>query len=131
MDIVVACHACGRSHTFGDFVPFRADCEGCSADLHVCLSCRFHDRYVDNECREDAADPVSVKDRRNLCEYFKPKLAGDTTDDAAAAAKAKLHAMFGGLPVPSSLSSSSSSDEPLSAADDAKRKLEALFKKPS
>lgn len=132
MDIVVACHACGRPHTFGDLVPFRADCEACSADLHVCLSCRFYDRYVDNECREDAADPVAVKDRRNLCEYFKPKVIGANTDDAVAAAKAKLNAMFGGPPAPASSSApSSSSDAPLSAADEAKRRLEALFKKPS
>ena len=126
MDIVVACHACARAHTFGDLVPFRADCEGCSADLHVCLNCKFHDRYVDNECHEDAADPVSVKDRRNLCEYFKPKGVGVDTDDAAALAKAKLLAMFGGPPV---VASSSSTNGQLSAADEAKRRLEALFKK--
>ena len=128
MDIVVACHACKRSHSFSDIVPFRADCEGCAADLHVCLNCRFYDRYADNECREDAADPVSVKDRRNLCEYFKPKTADAADVDAAAAAKARLNALFGGPPAAPS-SASSSSNAPLSAADEAKRKLEALFKK--
>ncbi len=130
MDIVVVCHACNRSQSFVDIVPFRADCEGCAADLHVCLNCRFHDRYVDNECREDAADPVSVKDRRNLCEYFKAKnIDGTDADDAATAAKAKLAALFGGPPVSSSAPTASSA-APLSAADEAKRKLEALFKKP-
>ena len=124
MDIVVVCHACSRPQTFVDVVPFRADCEACSADLHACLGCRFYDRYVENACREDAADPVANKDRRNLCEYFKPKSA-DAGDDAAAAAKAKLNALFGGPPVPTTPTATSGS----SAADEAKRKLEALFKK--
>ena len=128
MSIAVACHACGRLHTFPDIVPFRADCEGCAADLHACLGCRFYDRYVDNECREDAADPVSTKDRRNLCEYWKPKLQEDAVDDAAAVAKARLAALFGGAPAPASALPSPTSG-PLSAADEAKRKLEALFKK--
>ncbi|HEY1100301.1 MAG TPA: hypothetical protein VGF99_15290, partial [Myxococcota bacterium] len=123
MDLAVVCHACGRNHAFADIVPFRADCEACSADMHVCLNCRFYDRYADNECREDIADPVSGKDRRNLCEYFKPKAAGSTDVDAAAAAKAKLAALFGGSSSSSASSSSGSSStaaEPVSAADEAK-----------
>jgi hypothetical protein len=123
--IVVACHACGRAHHFQDLVPFRAECEGCAADLHACTACRFHDRYVENECREDAADPVAVKDRRNLCEYFKPKTADGTDLDEAARAKAKLAALFGGGPAPPPAPRPASD----SAADEAKRKLEALFKK--
>jgi len=124
----VACHACGRAHSFGDIVPFRAECEACSADLHACVGCRFYDRFVEKECREDSADPVERKDRRNLCEYWKPKPLGDApVVDEAAAAKAKLAALFGGA-APSS--SPSTSPSPSSAADEAKRKLEALFKKP-
>lgn len=94
----VACPACKRLHSFSDLVPFRAECEACAADLHVCISCRMYDRYAENECREDAAEPVAKKDRANLCEYYKPLAPG--APDAAA-----------------------------SAADEAKRKLEALFKK--
>lgn len=126
MMIIVACHACGRAHHFSDLVPFRAECEACAADLHACTACRFHDRYIENECREDAADPVAVKDRRNLCEYFKPKTADGTDLDEAARAKAKLAALFGGPPAPSPPAAASGD----SAADEAKRRLEALFKKP-
>jgi hypothetical protein len=129
MTIVVHCHSCGRAHDFTDVVSFRAECEACAADLHVCLGCRFYDRSVENQCREDAADPVGVKDRRNLCEYWKPRSVV-AVDDEAAAAKAKLAALFGGAApspmAPSTPMSSSSSD----AAAEAKRKLEALFKKP-
>ena len=120
----VTCPACKKPHTFTDLLPFRAECEACAADLHVCLSCRHHDRYVENACREDQADPVAVKDRRNLCEYWKPILAGASEDDAAVVAKAKLAALFGDRSQLAPVTSS-----PISAADDAKRKLEDLFRK--
>ncbi len=115
--IHVACPACKKVHDFDGMVPFRAECDACSADLHVCLTCRFYDRYAENECREDQADPVQNKDRRNLCEYWKPRDDDDAGDDAARA-KAKLAALFSGAAAPA--------DEP---ADEARRKLEALFKK--
>jgi hypothetical protein len=130
-ELVVLCPSCTREARFQDLVPFRAECEKCAADLHVCITCRFYDRYVENECREPTADPVSVKDRRNLCELWKPKGAVAAEDDAQAIAKAKLAALFGGKPaaggptLPPLPSSSSSS----SSVDDAKAKLEALFKK--
>jgi hypothetical protein len=131
MSVSVECHQCGRGHHFADLVPFRAECEGCAADLHVCLGCRFYDRFVENQCREDAADPVAVKERRNLCEYWKPREVGHAHDDTAAA-KAKLAALFGG-PVPASPQVSSSpvpsASSPPDEATLAKRKLEALFRK--
>lgn len=133
--IEVRCPSCKTEARFEGMVPFRAECEKCSADLHVCVTCRFYDRYVENECREDQADPVANKDRRNLCEYWRPVEIGDAVDDEAARAKAKLAAAFG-LKAPSatpssssSASSSSSSSSGTSAADEAKRKLEELFKK--
>jgi hypothetical protein len=126
MDVVVTCASCGRAHAFSGVVPFRAECEGCTADLHSCATCRFHDRYVENECREDQADPVAKKDRRNLCEYWKPRQPGAAVDDAAAA-KAKLAALFGGVSPPSATTPTSGAAP--SAADEAKRKLEELFKK--
>jgi hypothetical protein len=133
VNIQVHCPSCNKAHAFSDLVPFRAECEACSADLHVCLSCRFYDRYVENQCREDQADPVATKDRRNLCEYWKPVAIG-AVDDAAAAAKAKLAALFGGAPASPSSSTPSSSTPSTpstpSPQDEAKRKLEALFKKP-
>ncbi len=127
MDITVICPACQKKQSFRDLLPFRAECEGCSADLHACLTCRFFDRYVENQCREDQAEFVAVKDRRNLCEYWKSR-GDDTADDEATRAKARLDAMFGGKPSQPAQPAPASS-APASAADEAKRKLEELFKK--
>lgn len=120
--IAIRCHACKTEHTFQGNVPFRAECDKCSADLHVCVTCRFYDRYAENECREDQADPVATKDRRNLCEYWKPIAIGADVDDEAARAKAKLAAAFGLKPGAGTSPAGTSTDE-------AKRKLEELFKK--
>jgi hypothetical protein len=121
--IEVTCPSCKKVHAV-DALSFRAECDSCSADLHVCITCRFYDRYVENECREDQADPVAVKDRRNLCEYYKPLVIGEDADDEAARAKAKLAAAFGLKPAPTPRPAAGAS-----ADDEARRKLEALFKK--
>lgn len=92
----IHCHECQTPFTFDGTLSFRAECDKCSADLHACLTCRFYDRYSENECREVIADPIQVKDRRNLCELYKPKPPGDAgaEDDKVADAKAKLEALF-------------------------------------
>jgi hypothetical protein len=130
MDIVVNCSVCGRSQTFAGLVPFRAECDGCAADLHTCATCRFHDRFVENECREDQADPVAQKDRRNLCEYWKPRAPGATDADPAAEAKARLAAMFGApLPPAPSTTGASGAGAPPTPEQEARRRLEELFRK--
>lgn len=128
--IELLCPSCQKVHAFDGLVPFRAECDACSADLHVCIACRMHDRYVENECREDQADPVAQKDRRNLCEYFKPQPIGaDAADHAAAEAKRKLAALFGAAPSTSSAPASLPPPSGADAAAEAKRKLDELFKK--
>lgn len=129
----VACPECASVSTFDGHLPFREECEKCSADLHVCLTCRFYDKYASDECRETTADPVARKDRRNLCEYWKPVVTdGDAALSDADIAKAKLAALFGQNPnAPSAVSPGD--DGPGSAApseaDAARAKLDALFKK--
>lgn len=130
MQHTIACPSCGTQYSFDTSLSFREECERCAADLHVCLTCRFHDRYVENECRETEADYVAQKDRRNLCEYWKPR-GGEREVNEADAARAKLEALFGGKPqAPSSPTPSATSPSAASSeADEAKRRLEALFKK--
>jgi hypothetical protein len=117
------CPACSAPHESSGTISFREECASCAADLHVCLSCRFHDPYADNECRESIADPIAKKDRRNLCEYWKPAFEEAQMDDTQSdAAKAELAALFG-MPTKTVPSSTPKSKE------DALAKLNALFKK--
>lgn len=117
--VEIACPGCATPHRFDGALAFREECERCAADLHVCITCRFHDRYVENECREHSAEYVADKRKRNLCEYYKPKAPGVAELDETAVAKARLAALFGGAePVP-----------PQPSIDDARARLEALFKK--
>ena len=65
-----SCHHCGRVLEFGDRV-FRNDtCPGCGSDVRCCLNCIDYDESAPNQCREPEAERVTVKDRRNFCEYF-------------------------------------------------------------
>jgi hypothetical protein len=90
------CHACGRAFEVRERVGFRDTCDGCAADLHVCLNCEFHDPPSHNQCRETQADPIVEKDRANRCEWFRATRtggagkAGRTQEDA----RAKLDALF-------------------------------------
>ncbi len=70
----VDCYRCGRPVALGPDrrVGFRAECEGCGADLHVCRGCGHHDPGAYNECRESGAERVLDKERANRCDYFAP-----------------------------------------------------------
>ncbi len=70
----IICHQCESKTTYQDRVHFRAECENCHEDLHVCKNCTFYDENSHNECREPSAEKVQDKNRRNVCEYFKPSI---------------------------------------------------------
>ena len=67
---------------------FRDTCDGCDADLHVCLGCAHHDEGAYNECTESSAERVLDKERANRCDYFVPgaRAAGGEADPAKARA---------------------------------------------
>ena len=118
----LTCRHCGTAVPLDEPLPRDLVCEGCNRDLRTCLQCRHYDTNYNNSCRETMADPVVDKDRRNFCEYFsfsREKFTGKTpTRDRAAEARAKLAGLFGG-PAKSGPS----------REDEARRKLEELFKK--
>ncbi len=64
------CPLCG--HDLGDAAePGRRDsCNGCGADLHACVACRFHDPRAHNQCREPKAEWQPKRDRANFCDFF-------------------------------------------------------------
>ncbi len=125
--INVICPGCQTEQSLTSYFSFRAECDACSTDLHVCQTCQFYDPHADNQCRESSAEYIANKSRRNLCDYWKPKTA-DGSDNSAADAKAKLDALFGDKSPTSSHDSERLQSEPAAKQDNHLDKLNALFK---
>lgn len=90
------CHHCGESLEFAEKV-FRNDtCPSCGSDIYCCLNCSEHDETASNQCKEPQSEKVSVKDRRNFCDYFdlSTKKGLGSARDKATEAKRKLEALF-------------------------------------
>ena len=90
------CHGCAATIDVAadERVGFRAECDGCGADLHVCLNCAHHDPSAYNECREPNAERVSDRDRANRCDYFAPGSGAAAGKPSAGDPKATLEALF-------------------------------------
>lgn len=72
----IKCWRCGNSLAEISLPIRRLDaCKVCGVDLHVCRMCREFSATVTNQCMEQAADEVRVKDRANFCDYFQPQLS--------------------------------------------------------
>lgn len=95
----LTCFSCGREAELTGV--FRSTtCPACDADMRVCKNCRFYDTSASKSCREPVSEPVHDKERANFCDFFRP---------------APPKGDGGG--------------EVRSEADEARAKLEALFKK--
>jgi hypothetical protein len=98
-----SCVKC-KSELPDDLKVFRQTlCPQCSAYLHACIQCAFHDPNAHNQCLEPQAEYVGNREKANFCEFF--QLAGGTGGPGAAQRRTR--------------------------ADDARAKLDALFKKPA
>lgn len=64
------CQACGSAIETDGPIGRRDSCESCGADLHACIQCRFYDPAASDQCREPQAERVVDKERQNFCEYF-------------------------------------------------------------
>lgn len=114
------CRHCGTAITIGEPIPRDAECAGCAKDIRACVQCRHYDPALNNACRETMADPVVEKERRNFCEYFSLSTAAFQPRKGSGReqeARSKLESLFGGKGASS-------------GSDDARRKLEDLFRKP-
>jgi hypothetical protein len=120
----LTCRHCGTPVPLDEPLPRDLACETCGRDLRACVHCRHYDERYNNACRETMADPVVEKDRRNFCEYFsfsrEPFVGKAPARDRAADARAKLEGLFGG-----------GGKRGPTREDEARRKLEDLFKKKS
>lgn len=92
---VVACWRCGRAIEARAGVGRRDACLSCGSDLRCCRNCRFHDPTMNNQCREPQAERQVDKERGNFCDWFALGGRGGGGNDRAAAARARLEAMFG------------------------------------
>jgi hypothetical protein len=68
--MALSCQVCGTAVPFDEPIPRDAECERCRTDLRSCVQCRHYDTSRNNQCTETEADPVADKMRRNFCEFF-------------------------------------------------------------
>ncbi len=115
------CYKCNEELAFDVKIGRRDMCPNCYAYLHCCKNCQFWDPSVHNECLENRAEFIRDREEGNFCLYFTFKESEEGNISDAEEAKAKLASLFGGAPKPESAAPQT--------ADDAKARLEALFKK--
>ena len=112
-------------------------CPACFEALHCCRLCRHYRTDITGQCDEDRADPPVVKENANFCDWFRPSrhaFSGRRVEKSTAA-KDRLAALFrdpDGEPpddaAPTGESGGQPSREvPLSAEEEARRKLDDLF----
>ncbi len=88
------CHKCRRELPFESRILRSEQCPWCSADLHCCLNCNFHDPSCHNECREVGTELIRYREQANYCGAFVFREGGLGEDDEAAKAKKKLDGLF-------------------------------------
>jgi hypothetical protein len=105
-----------------------AQCKTCGADLHVCRLCKFYNPTHFEKCDHEMAEPAREVDIANFCRYFRPKPGAYNPQDKSRAddAMAQLKALFGEDETGHSEEAKPATDK---AAEDAKAKFDALFKK--
>ncbi len=55
-------------------IGFRAVCQHCGVDLHVCKNCRYYSPGKPNDCAVPGTDYIRDREASNLCEEFKVKI---------------------------------------------------------
>lgn len=109
----------------------QATCSECFHELHCCRMCRHYDETVSaGRCREERADPPSVKEVANFCEWYQPaeNACQDGRATASEDARSRLDALFGA----SQEASETSANNPQSAGEQtaqekARAELDRLF----
>jgi len=92
------CRACGHEVVITVDVKVRRNdaCEGCEADLHCCLNCRFYDKRLDR-CSEDQDRFIRNRDRSNFCDAFVFTVDATAVKSEVDDARAKLANLFKNL----------------------------------
>lgn len=67
------CYHCGNAPDLsGAKVPFRAACDACGRDLHVCKNCKYYAPGKPNDCAVPGTLYVKDREAYNFCEDFAP-----------------------------------------------------------
>lgn len=112
-----SCWQCGASLAKTP-PPFgrHSSCPQCASTLHCCRMCTHYAPNRAGSCDEDRAEPPNNKEVANFCDWFRPRagaMTGGRTHagtDAAAAARARLDALFGDSAAPSAPTSTRPDD---------------------
>lgn len=120
------CYNCKEELVFDVKIGRRDMCPNCGAYLHCCFNCKHWDKHVHNQCHENQGEFIRERGEGNFCLYFTFKAIGEDRSSEVHDARSKLEALFGGG---AAAPAEPSADKPLSAEDEARRKLEELFKK--
>lgn len=122
------CFRCEEELVFDVKIARLDTCPNCGAYLHSCRNCRFWSIAAHNQCTENQGEFIRDREAANFCGWFQFRVVGEDTSQQANAAKAKLDALFGGGGAKSA-SPAAASTSPMSKEDEARKRLEALFKK--
>ncbi|MDP6377762.1 MAG: hypothetical protein QF921_18435 [Pseudomonadales bacterium] len=107
----------------------QAACPDCFEELHCCRMCSHYREDVTSRCDEDRAEPPTVKENANFCDWYRPLLGAyeDRRGEEARDARAHLDALFaenaGDEPEAEEVAQTHAPDK----ADEARSKLDALF----
>jgi hypothetical protein len=124
-----ACYKCQEELIFEVKIGRRDMCPNCSAYLHSCYNCEYHDANAHNQCRENQGEFIRDRSEGNFCGHFIFRSIDDDTTSEADEAKNQLNALFGATtPAPSGRTPSIGVPAP-QTEDTARSRLEDLFKK--
>jgi hypothetical protein len=71
------CWKCNKAIAEGMVkIGFRAVCNHCGVDLHVCVNCRYYAPGKPNDCAVPGTEYIRDREAYNFCEEFKPKISG-------------------------------------------------------
>jgi hypothetical protein len=113
------CWRCGREIEIVGRVGRQDLCDGCSSPMHACRNCKDWDRAAHNQCREPQAEYVADRENANFCNFFSFKRERPNVPDETASAKERLAAAFGGA--------GDAATEHAAKVDDARARLERAF----
>jgi hypothetical protein len=89
------CHNCGKELQVNGRISRTEECPFCRAYLYCCRNCSFFDPTRSKQCREPAAELVSVKTKANYCDYFSfAERSSSVKDCESEKARTELDALF-------------------------------------